>query len=94
MVDEMYWEYRVQLTEDQAVLGFPKFGTIGIGFAREDDWNANLPFACPATKILDHIWHNAGDPAITRGTVFDAIELIQAAARRDHPEMVQSLEDD
>ena len=34
-LDEDYWLFRVKLYEDQAIVGFPKFGTIGIGFAQE-----------------------------------------------------------
>ena len=43
-LSESYWAYRVKLSDKQAMLGFPKFGTIGIGFAIEEDWNTNLPF--------------------------------------------------
>jgi len=34
-VGEDYWLFRVKLFKDQAIIGFPKFGTIGIGFAIE-----------------------------------------------------------
>ena len=34
-IDEDYWEYRVRLSETQAIVGFPKFSTVGIGFARK-----------------------------------------------------------
>lgn len=82
-VGEDYWRYRVQLTEDQAIIGFPKFGTVGIGFAREEDWNSNLPYSVEAEGIYEHIAHNAGDPAITRETCIEAIRMIQAAATVD-----------
>lgn len=78
-LDEDYWTYRVGFHEGQQLLGFPKFGTIGIGFAVETDWNTNLPYRSPAEKILEHIWHNAG-PDVTREQALEAIELIQAAA--------------
>lgn len=41
MVDEDYWIFRVPLSENQAVVGFQKFGTVGIGFQHEIDWNTN-----------------------------------------------------
>lgn len=89
-----YWSYRVRLTEKQAVLGFPKFYTVGIGFAVEDDWNTNLPHSCNVHQILDHIWHNAGDPSIKRDDVLDAIAMIQNAVAEDwEPMVLQALAD-
>lgn len=85
IVDEAYWSYRVALTENQAVVGFPKYSTIGIGMAVEEDWNTNLPYTSDTQSILDHIFHNAGDPAITQEMVREAIELIQEAVREDRP---------
>lgn len=82
-IDDEYWTYRVRLTERQAILGFPKFLTIGIGFAVEDDWNTNLPYTSGTEEIYDHISHNAGDPAITRQACLEAIRLVQAAAAAD-----------
>lgn len=82
-----YWSYRVKLTEDQALLGFPKFGTIGVGFAREEDWNTNLPFWVPADTLWEHIKHNAGDRTITMDQVAEALGLIFDAVRADHPDM-------
>ena len=78
-----YWSYRVRLTPKQSVIGFPKFSTIGIGFAHETDWNTNLPYQCTAEEIFEHIKHNAGDPDITRDQIIDAIRLIQRAATED-----------
>lgn len=80
---EGYWSYRVVLTPEQAVLGFPKFHTIGIGFAVENDWNTNLPYSCETEKIFKHIAHNKGDDAISDDDVREAIRLIQRAARQD-----------
>lgn len=80
-IDEDYWEFRVKLTDAQAIVAFPKFGTIGVGFAQEEDWNTNLPYTCDAEEILDHIWHNAGDEAITRDAALEAIRMVQSAAR-------------
>lgn len=82
-IDEDYWAYRVRLSETQAIVGFPKFGTIGIGFAVEDDWNTNLPYRCTAEEILAHIGHNKGDEAISDEDCLVAIRLIQEAARAD-----------
>jgi len=83
-IDEDYWYFRVRLNETgQAIVGFPKFGTIGIGFAQEEeDWNANLPFSCAASEIYHHIAHNKGSEAITETDCIDAIELVREAARR------------
>ena len=36
-IGEDYWVFRVQLHEDQALLAFPKFFQLGIGFAQEED---------------------------------------------------------
>lgn len=83
-LDEDYWAYRVRLSETQAIVGFPKFGTIGIGFAREDDdWNTNLPYRCETDKIFNHIRRNKGDDAISDDDVRAAILLVQEAAVRD-----------
>ena len=84
-LSEDYWSYRVQLTEDQAIVGFPKFSTIGIGFAVEKaDWNTNLPYTSPTDKIYNHIKHNAGyHPDLTRGNIMAAIALVQQAATED-----------
>jgi hypothetical protein len=71
------------LTGSQAVVGFPKFSTIGIGFAVEEDWNTNLPYSCDVKQIRKHIWHNRGDEAITKAEVDEAIRLIKEAATAD-----------
>lgn len=89
-IDHDYWEYRVMLTETQAVLGFPKFNTIGIGFAVEEDWNTNLPYQVTAEEIFAHIAHNKGDENIDDRDVYAAIQLIQEAAIADHGGVVQT----
>lgn len=81
-IDEDYWAWRVRLSETQAILGFPKFTTIGIGFAAEEDWNTNLPYTCSAEQIYDHIEHNKGDDSISRADCLAAIRLVQAAAAK------------
>lgn len=82
-IEEDYWAYRVKLHKDQAIVGFPKFTTIGIGFAQEEDWNTNLPYTCDTEKICNHIWHNHKYEEITREQTLEAIELIQNQARKD-----------
>jgi hypothetical protein len=82
-IDEDYWMYRVVLGEHQAIVGFPKFGTIGIGFAVEEDWNLNLPYTCGTDEIFQHIRRNKGDTRITDADVKRAITLIQVAATAD-----------
>jgi hypothetical protein len=84
-VTDDYWEYRVRLSDRQAIVGFPKFGTIGIGFAVEEDWNTNLPYTTPAERIYAHIKHNKGDDAISDEDCIAAIELIREAARGTNP---------
>jgi hypothetical protein len=76
-LDEDYFIARVKLYRDQAVQIFPKFGTIGCGFAKETDWNTNLPIACAAEKTADHIFHNRKYKKITRKQVIKAITILQ-----------------
>jgi hypothetical protein len=83
IVDEDYWRYRVRLTNQQAIVGFPKFGIIGIGFQIEEDWNTNLPFSESAEHIFEHISHNKGDDAISDSDCIAAIRIIQDAVRSD-----------
>lgn len=78
-IDEDYWLYRVKVSERQAIVGFPKFGLIGIGFAVEEDWNTNLPSTCGTEEIYEHITHNKGDASISRDDL-TAIRMIQDAA--------------
>lgn len=78
-ISEDYWSYRVRVADGQAIVAFPKFGVIGIGFAVEEDWNTNLPSDCSAEEIYDHIEHNRGDESITRETCVAAIRMIQDA---------------
>ena len=78
-----YWSYRVRLTETQAIVGFPKFNVIGVGFANEDDWNTNLPSTCGTREIFEHIQHNKGDDSISDDDVLLAIAMVCAAADLD-----------
>jgi hypothetical protein len=77
-INEDYWLFRVPLTEKQAIVAFPKFSTIGIGFQVEGaDWNTNLPYGCPAEEIYEHIKENKGDNKITKQRCIKAIKLLQ-----------------
>jgi hypothetical protein len=78
--DDDYWIYRVRLSKTQSIIAFPKFGVVGIGFAKEDDWNTNLPSSCTAEKIYNHIKKNKGDSKITKAKCIEAIKMIQAVA--------------
>lgn len=82
-IDPDYWAYRVKLSDTQAIVGFPKFGTIGIGFAQETDWNTNLPYTVDTEKLFQHIAENKGDDAISDDDVRQAITLVQLAAATD-----------
>lgn len=82
-IDPEYWYWRVRVSEEQAILGFPKFNTVGIGFAEEDeDWNTNLPFLCSAQSIYDHIKRNKGSDSISESRCLEAIEMLREAARQ------------
>lgn len=73
-----YWLMRVRVSENQAIVCFPKFGTIGIGFQIEDaDWNTNLPYDTSAEDIYKHIRCNKGDKNIRKETCIRAIEMLQ-----------------
>ena len=79
-LDEDYWLARVQVSDDQAVVCFPKFGTIGVGFQHEDeDWNTNLPYWCDAAEIYDHIKENGRKAA--REKCIQAIKMVSEYAK-------------
>lgn len=77
-LDESFWLFRVAVSDNQAVVGFPKFGVIGIGFQVEKDWNTNLPSGTSAFEIYDHIKHNKG-AGIPKDRCLVAIMMIQNA---------------
>lgn len=82
-VDQDYWLFRVPVSNKQAIVGFPKFLTIGIGFQVEAaDWNTNLPYTIDAKQIFDHIRANKGDDSIPDELCLKAIELVQDAAQQ------------
>lgn len=74
-----YWLLRVPLSDNQAIVAFPKFFTIGVGFQREEDWNTNLPYTVGAEEIFNHISHNKLDDGIADADCITAIRLIQEA---------------
>ena len=74
------WIARVSLgSKGQALLAFLKFGTVGIGFEQEVDWNTNLPCQCPAEQIYEHIKHNKGKSCrhVTKAKCLEAIEALR-----------------
>lgn len=84
-IDEDYWRYRVRVADGQAVVGFQKFFTIGIGFAIETNWNTNLPWHMSAEEIFEHIRANKGSDSISDVDCIEAIRMIQAAIKEDGP---------
>jgi hypothetical protein len=87
-IDENYWIFRVKLCKDQSVIGFPKFGMVGVGMALEEDWNTNLPLSPTispqenAETIANHIFCNKKYKSITKQMVIDAILLIEKGANQ------------
>lgn len=83
---EDYWVFRVKLCKDQAVLGFPKFGMVGVGMALEENGNTNLPLnsnytpLANANRIYSHIKCNKRYKSITHQMIVDAIILIVKGA--------------
>jgi hypothetical protein len=79
-INEDFWLLRVKVSDTQAVVGFPKFTLLGIGFQVEaDDWNTNLPSQTPAEQIFQHIARNKGDESIPDKRCIEAIKMIQDA---------------
>ncbi len=85
-LDAEYFIARVPLAKDQALVIFPKFFTIGCGFAREEDWNTNLPLAVPAEQIYDHIKHNKRYSEITDEQCISAIRELQQWWKENAPQ--------
>ena len=79
-LDEDYWQFRVMVDKDQAIIGFPKFSSIGIGFAKEDDWNTNLPSNTPTNELWNHIKRNKYFASIPDEICIRAIKMVQKAA--------------
>ena len=81
-IDDDYWLFRVGVSDIQGIICFPKFGTFGIGFQLEEDWNTNLPYTCDTMEIYNHIKHNKGDDKISDATCIDAIKMLQDACKK------------
>lgn len=79
-LDADYYLARVSFDKN-AIQCFPKFTTIGIGFAKEEDWNTNLPYSSSAETIWEHIKHNKGGARITKKQGIAAIQALQDYAR-------------
>lgn len=79
-LDEDYWQFRVMVNDEQAIIGFPKFGTIGIGFAKEDDWNTNLPYSYSTQTLWEHIKVNKYFASIPDERCLKAIKMVQKVA--------------
>lgn len=89
-----YWSYRVAVSEKQAIVAFPKFETIGVGFQYEQDWNTNLPWTCDPETILDHIAHNKDDSTIPDALCLEAIKMIQDAITEDKAWIRDAIDED
>lgn len=79
-INEDYWQFRVKVSDEQAIIGFPKFHTIAIGFALEDDWNTNLPYNSHTKSIFEWIKKNKYYASIPDKTCLEAIKMVQKAA--------------
>jgi len=95
-VGQDYWLFRVKLFKDQAIIGFPKFGTIGIGFAIEDeDWNTNPPYGYSPEQIYSHIKANKKYDEISKDACIEAIKLVikhsKAFMSKDEPKPHRKL---
>lgn len=78
------WHFRVKVSEGQAVVAFHKFGTLGIGFAvEEEDWNTNLPYSCDTMELWNHIKKNKGNDSIPDERCIEAIKMLQAACKEE-----------
>lgn len=79
-LSDEYWLFRVKVSKKQAVIGFPKFFVIGIGFQQEQNWNTNLPSSCGTETIYNHIRKNKGSTP-KKSDCLEAIRMIQVAAK-------------
>jgi hypothetical protein len=72
--------FKVKLYKDQAIIAFPKFSGIGIGFEKEEtEWNANLPYNCSELQIYNHIKCNKFYKEIKKEHCIAAIKMLQIA---------------
>jgi hypothetical protein len=78
-INEDYWALRCKVSNKQAIVVFPKFGTFGCGFSKEKNWNTNLPIACQEEEIWNHIKHNRAGANIE--ICKKALHLLREAAK-------------
>jgi len=77
-IEEDFWILRVKVSEKQAVVAFPKFFTVGIGFqVEEEDPNTNLPYTSDPLHLYRHIQINKGHEAKEEDCIA-AIKMLQA----------------
>lgn len=76
------WAFRVKVSDKQAVIGFAKHLTIGVGFAVEEDENTNVPFVTKVLDIFDYIKINKGDDHIPDERCIQAIRMVKTAAKK------------
>ena len=75
---ENAWLYRVQLTNEQAIVGVTKGNMIAISFVQASDW---LAASATPWEIYDHIAHNKADDSLSREDCITAIQMVQHAAK-------------
>ena len=79
--EDDYWAFRVWLSKDQAIISFPKFCTLGVGFLREQEsWNTNLPCQSGFGHIWEHIKKNKGDSSIKDTDCLLALKMVCEAS--------------
>ncbi len=78
-IDEDYWVFRIKLSKYQSIVAFPKFMTMGIGFALESNWNTNKPYNLDAENIYEWIKVNKGYKSIKKETCIEAINILKRA---------------
>lgn len=78
------WVYRIKLSAQQAMIGFPRDGTIEIAFENETVLDRSVPYNLFAPDLIyDHIQVNKGDDGIWDDTCIQAIQFIVEAAHQD-----------
>lgn len=77
-IGEDWWTLRVKVSAKQSILVFPKFGIFGCGFAKEIDWNTNLPIACQVGELWNHIKVNRA--GVSEEKCLAALNLIREEA--------------
>lgn len=75
-----YWAYRVDLSDKQALIGFPKHGTIGVDFLHNH--GQDLPYSVNPERLADFFSRGrllGGDETMPRANVIHAIKMIREA---------------